>query len=39
MRILLMLSLAIFLTACETFEGFKKDVVKGVDAVEDAVSN
>ena len=39
MRIFLMLSIATFLAGCETFEGFKKDVVKGVDAVEDAVSN
>jgi len=37
MRIFIILSLLTALSACETWEGFKKDVKKGADAVDEAI--
>lgn len=38
MRILVMCALLAALAGCETWSGFKKDVVKGVEAVEGAIN-
>ena len=37
MRFALLIGVAFILTACETWSGFKKDVVTGVDAIEEAI--
>lgn len=37
MRIALIIITAGLLAGCSTWDGFKKDFVKGVEAVEDAV--